>query len=429
MNKNLLRFVAVTAAAAFFFVPCAMAAEFSAEPPGKINKKLVKKTPFALGKAFFSPILPPREELTDVSILGAAEATEEQMVSYINKRNENPKLNCSVADIVRYYYIEAGREGIRPDIALCQALKETGVFGYGGDVSPTQNNFCGLGATGNKEPGAKFPTPQLGVRAHVQHLLAYASVRRPTMPVIDPRYELIVKFHPEIHGKMTKWTDLNGVWAVPGTTYGEDILKIHRQAKAPDGSTASLAAAELAIEHAPDDADAHIYRAAVYIAQGRFYAAKADLDTAIELAPAAELYYDRALIADAKHQADALNDYTRATELHPGFTEAYYNRGLLYMAEKKYKEAAADFNKALELEPQLAAAKNNLAVIALTTKHYDEGWRLLYTAGEINSANEVVKENQENLAKCVKVSKKAAKKAAEKAAKEAAKKAAEQTVK
>ena len=401
-NKIFHKIVAATVSVAFFLAPCGYAAAFSPEMPGKINKKLVKKTPFAVSKAFFSPVMPPGDEPTDVSILGAAEASEEQMISYINKRNKQPKLNCSVADIVRFYYIEAGREGIRPDIALCQALKETGVFGYGGDVSPAQNNFCGLGATGNKEPGAKFPTPQIGVRAHVQHLLAYAALRRPTMPIVDPRYEYVVKFHPEIHGKLTKWTDLNGVWAVPGTMYGEDILKLHRQAQVPDGSDASLAAAERAVEHTPDDPKALIYRAAVYMAQERFFAAKSDLDMAIKLAPAAELYYDRALITDAKHIDDAIKDYTYAAELNPRFTEAYYNRGVLYMENKKYKEAAADFNKALELEPQLANAKNNLAILALKAKRYGEGWRLLYEAGEINSANETVKINKQLLQKCVK---------------------------
>ena len=39
------------------------------------------------------------------------------------------------------------------------------LYTYGGDVLPSQNNFCGLGATGNKVKGAAFPTAQIGVRA------------------------------------------------------------------------------------------------------------------------------------------------------------------------------------------------------------------------------------------------------------------------
>lgn len=79
------------------------------------------------------------------------------MVRFIRQRNANPKLNAPLEDVVQAYYDEAGREGIRPDVALCQALKETGYFAYGGDVSPEQNNFCGLGATGNGPPEPVLP--------------------------------------------------------------------------------------------------------------------------------------------------------------------------------------------------------------------------------------------------------------------------------
>ena len=118
-------------------------------------------------------MLLPKAKPETVTIFGEPEATQAQMVHHIEKRNPKPLLNCTVRQIVQLYYEEAGLEGIRPDVALCQALKETGFFGYGGDVDWKQNNYCGLGATGNHEPGLKFETPQLGVRAHIQHLLAY----------------------------------------------------------------------------------------------------------------------------------------------------------------------------------------------------------------------------------------------------------------
>ena len=127
-------------------------------------------------------------------------------------------------EIVAYYYEEGEREGIRPDVAFCQALKETGFFRYGGDVIPEQNNFCGLGTTGGGVKGEFFATPQLGVRAHIQHLLAYSSTRRPTMPVVDPRYSIV----RQAYGSRTlgTWQDLNGRWAVPGRYYGQEILSM-----------------------------------------------------------------------------------------------------------------------------------------------------------------------------------------------------------
>ncbi|MDD7056732.1 MAG: glucosaminidase domain-containing protein, partial [Selenomonadaceae bacterium] len=173
--------------------------DFPATPPGTFNQQAVSGVHWQLCPAFTTPLLPAPAAADNITIAGPATATQEQMVRFIRKRNPQPKLTCSLEEIVGYYYEEAGREGVRPDVALCQALKETGFFNYGGDVAPAQNNFCGLGATGNHEPGARFATAQLGVRAHIQHLLAYSRMEQPSLTVNDPRYWLVVQNHPEIH--------------------------------------------------------------------------------------------------------------------------------------------------------------------------------------------------------------------------------------
>lgn len=162
----------------------------------------------------------------DTSIIGTPIATQQQCVKYLLRNNPRPNLKVSAEEIVAYYYEEGRREGIRPDVAFCQALKETGFFRYGGDVVPEQNNYCGLGTTGGGVRGEYFSTPQLGVRAHIQHLLAYSSTRRPTMPVVDPRYGLV----RQAYGSRTlgTWQDLNGRWAVPGRYYGQEILSMFR---------------------------------------------------------------------------------------------------------------------------------------------------------------------------------------------------------
>lgn len=162
----------------------------------------------------------------DTSIIGTPIATQQQCVRYLLRNNPNPNLNVSAEEIVAYYYEEGKREGIRPDVAFAQALKETGFFRYGGDVIPEQNNYCGLGTTGGGVKGEFFATPQLGVRAHIQHLLAYSSTRRPTTPVVDPRYSIV----RQTYGSRTlgTWQDLNGRWAVPGRYYGQEILSMFR---------------------------------------------------------------------------------------------------------------------------------------------------------------------------------------------------------
>ncbi|WP_196593014.1 glucosaminidase domain-containing protein [Pectinatus sottacetonis] len=159
------------------------------------------------------------------SILGSATATPEQCVRYLLRINPNPEISVSPQKLVSYYYKEGDREGVRPDIAFAQALVETGFFRYGGTVTPDQNNYCGLGTTNTLVKGAYFSSSLLGVRAHIQHLLAYASNKPPKEPIIDPRYSLVRSIYK--HHTLDTWQDLNGRWAVPGNTYGQNILKIY----------------------------------------------------------------------------------------------------------------------------------------------------------------------------------------------------------
>ena len=163
----------------------------------------------------------------DNMIMGGAVATQEQCVRYLLKHNPNPKLNVSPQELVSYDYEEGSRTGIRPDIAFAQALKETGYFRYGGTVIPAQNNYCGLGTTSATVQGAYFATPRLGVKAHIQHLLAYASVEPPQDNIVDPRYELVRRSYGS--NTLTQWKDLNGRWAVPGVGYGQSILEDYYQ--------------------------------------------------------------------------------------------------------------------------------------------------------------------------------------------------------
>ena len=166
------------------------------------------------------------ESAYDDSIMGTPLASQEQCVKYLLSVNPRPDISVSPQELVSYYYEEGAREGIRPDVAFAQALKETGFFRYGGTVTADQNNYCGLGTTSTEVKGAYFPSSQLGVRAHIQHLLAYASTRKPVEPVVDPRYQLV----RSSYGKRTlgRWEDLNGRWAVPGHSYGQSILSMFK---------------------------------------------------------------------------------------------------------------------------------------------------------------------------------------------------------
>ena len=376
---------------------------FAAELPAAVNEKAAAEVRFSIAEPLNEPILEEEAPPESVEILGAAEATPEQMTAFIRRRNPQPKLACSVEEIVRLYYEEAAAEGVRADVALCQALKETGFFAYGGDVLPEQNNYCGLGATGNKAKGAYFATPQQGVRAHIQHLMAYATTERPHAPLVDPRYDLVRLYRSDIYGKIRTWTGLNGVWAVPGTSYGQDILLLHREATTPDASDASLAFAEKKLRE-KKDAAAYVYRAIVLAKRGENDRAAEDLAAALRLSPkSAAALYDRALFfAAAGDEKRAKDDLEALLRAHPDFAYAWYNLGVMNLKAGRNDAAMRDFERVLALVPQSANARSNIGVALVREKKYQEAWRAFAQAAEINTANPTVLQNQIVFAACLK---------------------------
>ena len=386
----------------FVTVGCTSAAKVKTEKV-KFNKKLLKTTEFIDAGSKDTPLSVLREKPDDVTIFGEAVANKGQMVNFINKRNPAPKINCSVEQLVNHYYEEAELEGIRPDIAICQAIKETGSWNYGGDVVPEQNNYCGLGTTGGGVKGAYFDTPQLGVRAHIQHLLAYTSKEKPKLAIVDPRYELIEKFRPQIFGKIRTWTGLNGVWAVPGKQYGQDILNLWQQAQLPDASDASLQYANSQLEKNPDYLS-YVYRGLVYFAKENYWNAQADFKTALEINPElSEALFNLALAQEKLNRPkEALVTYDKYLKLQPNSELGYYNRGNLYLQQKKYKEAIKDFRHTLEIEDRFVDAHNQIALAYFRQKKYKEAWQEIKIAATVNTTNKIVNENKSALESCIK---------------------------
>lgn len=142
------------------------------------------------------------------SIMGATQTSVAQMVRYYNSKSsgydtftgENKKYNGSLAkggastieQFAQIVYEEAQAEGVRAEVAFAQCMLETGFLKYGGDVLPNQYNFAGIGATGAVH-GASFENVRVGVRAHVQHLKAYASLDGLTQQCVDPRFNLVAR--------------------------------------------------------------------------------------------------------------------------------------------------------------------------------------------------------------------------------------------
>ena len=130
-------------------------------------------------------------------------------------------------------WTEAVRYGIDPVGVVAQSLKETGGGKFAGKVKADFCNPCGLKVRvqsmlpelAGDQPLAHqiFPNWDVGARAHVQHLRAYAGwpIEAPDI-VVDPRYVYVLGNWCE------SFEDLSGKWA-PAADYGTSLVAIARR--------------------------------------------------------------------------------------------------------------------------------------------------------------------------------------------------------
>lgn len=215
---------------------------------GSSSEPSTPSTPSNQGQTTAKP-----KSASEVTLMGSSYCSLEQMQRYLNNVEATVKYNAAVngktfvpfpKDIASYYYNISKKYNIRGDVALAQALLETGYFQYGNEVKPWQNNYCGLGAIGrvttqedldkqifsqvnhNKAyllvgyHGWCYDSVASGVEAHIQHMYSYASAS----PLPAGTELLDGRFAHGNRGKAIYLNDLNGKWAVPGNNYGENIF-------------------------------------------------------------------------------------------------------------------------------------------------------------------------------------------------------------
>ena len=172
-------------------------------------------------------------------IMGTAIATKEQMQAYI--KAANPSVPQAVLDMIPLYLSEGKAEGVRGDIAFAQSCLETGNFGFSGSaVTLDQNNFCGMGVTSNGMKGNSFDTPQLGIRAQVQHLKAYASTDELANACVDPRFSYVTRgCAPYVEWLGIQENPQGKGWAA-GAGYGAKILAILEKIVGASGNADNL---------------------------------------------------------------------------------------------------------------------------------------------------------------------------------------------
>ncbi len=153
--------------------------------------------------------------------------TPERLMAFLTQRN--PHLDPRFRDIARWYRYYGQGWRVRWDYAFFQMAIETNFLTYRrgdglrGDVSETQNNFAGIGATGHGAPGERFPDVQTGVHAQIQHLVAYSGERLadPIATRTREKQNDIVEESQRL-GRPVTFGDLARRWAVD-RAYGKSI--------------------------------------------------------------------------------------------------------------------------------------------------------------------------------------------------------------
>lgn len=163
------------------------------------------------------------------SIIGSSYTYLEQMVRYYNANKVYPAFYAgtdapTIEAFCNIYIEEAMAEGVRVEVAFCQAMKETGFLTYTGDVRIEQFNFAGIGATGGGVQGNYFASVREGIRAQIQHLKAYASTEELKTTCVDPRFGYVKRgTTPYVEWLGIQENPYGGGWAA-AKNYGPSII-------------------------------------------------------------------------------------------------------------------------------------------------------------------------------------------------------------
>ena len=179
--------------------------------------------------------------MNTTSIIGLSPVSSQQLVNLYNSTGntfpsyytENGR-NVDLNRFAQLYIEEANAEGIRADVAFAQAMKETGWLKFGGQVSISQFNFAGLGATDDGAAGMSFAQKygdnengiRMGIRAQIQHLKAYASTEPLNNACVDERFNLVKRGCAPYVEWLGQKENPNGYGWATGANYGQGIIDI-----------------------------------------------------------------------------------------------------------------------------------------------------------------------------------------------------------
>ncbi len=155
----------------------------------------------------------------DSSLRDPAQGSQEQWVTALETHGAD-----EAAAIVAAYFTLAPEVDLNADLALAQAVHETGWFRSRRWIE--QRNPAGIGITSDSVPGENFGSIEGGVKAHLAHLCCYVYSRN-DCPIeaqlgwFDPRHFF--------HDNRPAVRDLirpDRRWADPGTGYVASLVRI-----------------------------------------------------------------------------------------------------------------------------------------------------------------------------------------------------------
>ena len=160
-------------------------------------------------------------------VLGSSLLSADQIAAWYASTGIVPASPVPVPELAADFIDEGAAQGVRGDIAFAQSMLETGYLRYGGQVKATDLNFSGLGACDSCTRGLAFPTAQLGVRAQIQHLYAYAAAGADpavlARPLADIRFTFVRPY-----GKAALWEQMGGGNWATDPDYANHVLTLWR---------------------------------------------------------------------------------------------------------------------------------------------------------------------------------------------------------
>ncbi|WCO67960.1 peptidoglycan DD-metalloendopeptidase family protein [Iamia majanohamensis] len=151
------------------------------------------------------------------SILGPSTLTVSDLRAWWTStgRGQPSNLGIAIEDLIALYATEGDAEGVRGDMALAQAVLETGHFT---NSDTAINNFAGIAHYDGAASGSAFRDPIIGVRAQIQLLKKYALGN--DTPLANPNVA------PRAGASATTWGGLAGTWA-SATTYWTSLNSVY----------------------------------------------------------------------------------------------------------------------------------------------------------------------------------------------------------